>query len=130
MQDADDTVRERAAGAVRSIVTKELGARDLIQHEGVEALVAALEVSGRAGPDECLCARRCSFACVLVRAVRPQCQYVLCTGHGSAVSSREGRRARTHVTRHRQATPAGRKTRCAALPATPNLGTSTRPLRP
>lgn len=43
LQDEDDVTRYYAAGTLRCLVAKEVGARDLIQHRGVEALVAALE---------------------------------------------------------------------------------------
>ncbi len=48
-QDEDDVTRYYAAGTLRCLVAKEVGARDLIQHRGVEALVAALEDSSEVG---------------------------------------------------------------------------------
>ncbi|GFH32385.1 uncharacterized protein HaLaN_31596, partial [Haematococcus lacustris] len=45
LQDRDPTVRVRAAGTAEYIVTKELGARDLCQHGGVQQLVACLQDS-------------------------------------------------------------------------------------
>lgn len=36
-------MRERAAGTIQHIATKELGARDMIQHSGIPALVTCLE---------------------------------------------------------------------------------------
>ncbi|KAJ9518493.1 hypothetical protein QJQ45_018596, partial [Haematococcus lacustris] len=45
LQDRDPTVRVRAAGTAEYIVTKELGARDLCQHGGVQQLVASLQDS-------------------------------------------------------------------------------------
>jgi hypothetical protein len=46
-QDPDPIVRERAAGTAEYLVTKELGARDLIQHGGVYQLVSCLTDTSR-----------------------------------------------------------------------------------
>ena len=42
LQDEDALVRERAAGTMEYIATKEVGARDIIQHVGIPALVLQL----------------------------------------------------------------------------------------
>ena len=43
LQDSDAIVRERAAGTLECIAVREVGARDIIQHGGIPALVERLE---------------------------------------------------------------------------------------
>jgi hypothetical protein len=46
LQDADALVRERAAGTMEYLSVKELGARDVVQHGGIQQLVVQLQDQG------------------------------------------------------------------------------------
>lgn len=43
MKDPDALVRERAAGTIEMVVGKEVGARDVLQHQGIQSLVKCLK---------------------------------------------------------------------------------------
>ncbi|KAG2490634.1 hypothetical protein HYH03_011025 [Edaphochlamys debaryana] len=62
LQDPDEVTRAYAAGTLACLVTKEVGARDLVQHGGLEALSAALE-------DECEAVRDDAYT-ALIEAAR------------------------------------------------------------
>lgn len=72
------TCRERAAGTIQCLVVKELGARDLIQHGGVQALVRCLTDLHDAVKEAAYKA--------LVEAARFDCTRQALAQHGGALS--------------------------------------------